>query len=61
MSPEELLLIPLVIILAIAILAQPSSITRLFETPFATPVPGDSPADEVLNERTPAPAPSPAT
>jgi hypothetical protein len=62
-APEELLLIPVVIIVALAIIAQPTSITRLFETPFATPIPGDSPADLILGDRspTPAPAPSPAT
>lgn len=60
-SPEELLLIPAVIIVALAILAQPTSITRLFETPFATPIPGDSPADVIMNGRTPTPAPSPVS
>lgn len=62
-SPEELLLIPVVIIVAVAIFAQPTAITRLFESPFATPVPGDSPADVILGDRarTPAPAPSPVT
>lgn len=62
-APEELLLIPVVIIVALAILAQPTSITRLFETPYATPIPGDSPADLILGDRarTPAPAPSPVT
>ncbi len=60
-SPEELLLIPLVIIVALAILAQPTSITRLFDTPFATPIPGDSPADVFMSGRTPTPAPSPIT
>lgn len=60
-SPEELLLIPLVIIIGLAILAQPTAITRLFETPYATPIPGDSPADVIMNGRTPAPSPSPVT
>jgi hypothetical protein len=46
---------------ALAILAQPTAITRLFETPFATPIPGDSPADVFMNGRTPTPAPSPVT
>lgn len=60
-SPEELLLIPVVILIGLAILAQPTAITRLFETPFATPIPGDSPADVFMQNRTPAPAPSPVT
>lgn len=61
-SPEELLLVPVVIILGIVIFAQPAAITRLFDTPFATPIPGDSPADVIMNNRTtPAPAPSPVT
>jgi len=59
-SPEELLLIPAVIIVAIAILAQPTAITRLFETPYATPIPGDSPADLILGDRSPTPAPTPS-
>lgn len=61
-SPEELLLIPVVLLIGLAILAQPTSITRLFESPFATPIPGDSPAEVFMNGRsTPAPAPSPVT
>lgn len=60
-SPEELLLIPVVILIGLAILAQPTAITRLFETPFATPIPGDSPADVILNDRTRTPTPSPVT
>lgn len=60
-SPEELLLIPLVIIIGLAILAQPAAITRLFETPYATPIPGDSPADLILGDRSPTPQPSPVT
>lgn len=61
-SPEELLLIPVVLLIGLAILAQPTAITRLFDSPFATPIPGDSPADVFMNDRrTPAPAPSPVT
>lgn len=60
-APEELLLIPVVILVIVAVLAQPTAITRLFEGPYATPIPGDSPADIILRERTPAPAPSPVT
>ena len=60
-SPEELLLIPVVLLIGLAILAQPTAITRLFDTPFATPIPGDSPADVFMQGRTPAPAPSPVT
>jgi len=60
-SPEELLLIPVVLLIGLAILAQPTAITRLFDTPFATPIPGDSPADVFMKGRTPAPAPSPVT
>jgi hypothetical protein len=61
-APEELLLIPVVIVVIIAVLAQPTAITRLFEGPYATPIPGDSPADLILGgERTPVPAPSPVT
>lgn len=59
-SPEELLLIPLVILVVLGVILQPAAITRLFETPYATPIPGDSPADEVLNDRSPA-TPSPAS
>lgn len=60
-SPEELLLIPVVLLIGLAILAQPTAITRLFDSPFATPIPGDSPADVFMQGRTPAPAPSPVT
>ncbi len=60
-SPEELLLIPVVLLIGLAILAQPTAITRLFDSPFATPIPGDSPADVFMNGRTPTPAPSPVT
>lgn len=60
-SPEELLLIPVVLLIGLAILAQPTSITRLFDSPYATPIPGDSPADVILNDRSPSPAPSPVT
>lgn len=59
-SPEELLLIPVALLVLLGVILQPTAITRLFETPYATPIPGDSPADEVLNDRTPSPAPSPA-
>lgn len=60
-SPEELLLIPVVLLIGLAILAQPTAITRLFDSPFATPIPGDSPADVFMQGKTPAPAPSPVT
>lgn len=60
-SPEELLLIPVVLLIGLAILAQPTAITRLFDSPFATPIPGDSPADVFMEGRTPAPAPSPVS
>ncbi len=50
-SPEELLLIPVLILAIIGAIAQPDAITRLFETPYATPSPGDSPADEGLQGR----------
>ena len=60
-SPEELLLIPVVLLIGLAILAQPTAITRLFDTPYATPIPGDSPADRILADRTPTPERSPVT
>jgi len=62
-APEELVLIPIVIGIVIVVLAQPSAITRLFESPYATPVPGDSPAERFLREREldPVPTASPAT
>jgi hypothetical protein len=67
-STEELLLVPIVIAIAIAVLAQPNAITRLFESPYATPAPGEAPAERFLREReenpvptaTPVTAPAPA-
>lgn len=58
-TPEELLLIPVIILVVVGLLTQPTAITRLFESPYATPIPGDSPADEVLDGRLPSPSPSP--
>ena len=60
-SPEELVLIPVVVVLALVLLWQPTAITRLFDSPYATPAPGVSPADQILRDRTPAPAPPPVT
>jgi hypothetical protein len=57
-SPEELILVPIVIVILIAVLAQPSSITRLFESPYATPAPGEAPAERFLREREENPVPT---
>lgn len=63
MSPEELILIPIAIVIVIALLAQPTAITRLFESPYATPAPGEAPAERFLREReaNPLPTASPAS
>lgn len=58
-SPEELVLIPIAIVVLLAILAQPTAITRLFESPYATPAPGEAPAERLLREGAPSPTPSP--
>lgn len=58
MSPEELILIPIAIVIVIALLAQPTAITRLFESPYATPAPGEAPAERFLREREANPLPT---
>jgi hypothetical protein len=61
-APEEILLVPVVLIAIVGVLLQPGAITRLFESPYATPAP-DAPGRSLLREpslATPSVPPSPA-
>jgi hypothetical protein len=58
LAPEEIAG-AILLVLAIALVAvRPSAVTRLFESPYATPAPGGGPALQFLRSETPRPSPA---
>lgn len=59
LAPEEIVGGLLFVLVLAFVAAQPRAVTRLFETPYATPAPGGGPAYSLLPSAG-SPSPSPA-
>jgi hypothetical protein len=58
LAPEEIVGAVMLVAVIGLLLTRPAAVTELFESPFATPVPGGGPAVDLVRPDTPTPVPT---